>query len=55
MHAGRIDRFDVLGDMASGWVRNVTTAAVDAMIASCARYPFESGGFVTWARSTGLL
>ncbi|WP_345482955.1 hypothetical protein [Actinopolymorpha pittospori] len=28
LHAGRIDRLDVLGDIASGWGRNVTTAAV---------------------------
>ncbi|SDT72257.1 hypothetical protein [Jiangella sp. DSM 45060] len=27
LHAGRIDRLDVLGDIASGW-KNVTTAAV---------------------------
>ncbi|MQA27422.1 MAG: hypothetical protein GEU94_18600, partial [Micromonosporaceae bacterium] len=28
LHAGRIDRLDVLGDIASGWAHNVTTAAV---------------------------
>lgn len=28
LHAGLIDRLDVLGDIASGWPRNVTTAAV---------------------------
>lgn len=28
LHAGRIDRLDVLGDIASGWPRNVVTAAV---------------------------
>jgi predicted nucleic acid-binding protein len=157
LHAGRIDRLDVLGDIASGWPRSVTTAAVaeelepegialpdwlevvhvdglaelvslaewlgrvsagkhhrgeatvlawaevhhaiaivddrdarmtaqkvglethgvlwvvanavhdkriakttagsfvDAMIASGARYPFEAGGFVTWAQAEGLL
>lgn len=110
LHAGRIDRLDVLGDIASGWPRNVVTAAVveelevegvsvpdwlevvhvdgldelaslaswvqrvvasaiedkrisraaasgfiDAMLGSGARYPFEHGGFATWAEREGLL